>query len=226
MPDTESQDEADAKGWWSRIRTPAQPVLVQSIYATGPDGIKFDSWYGNRVLPAMRAQPGVHTVRRYACPSRSLYVTIAEMAHADGQLPAQLPEGMQPATVAGHESFLGTPLSTLRRLDADEHALDAPIVYLVFFQVPCERGEEFDNWYDQEHAPMVLRCAQWPLVRRFRIGPSVGTSWTHAAIHYLSDFKALVSPEREAARSTPWRGRLAAESWFKGDYQVLQRVYG
>ena len=145
---------------------------------------------------------------------------IAEIDKADGRAAAQLPEGRQPPTVAGHESFLGMPLPTLRRLDADERALDSPIAYLVLFRVPEARTKEFDAWYDEEHAPTLLQCADWQMTRRFRIGPSDSVSWTHAAIHYLSDFRALVSPKREAARVTPWRNRLAAESWFEGDYQV------
>jgi hypothetical protein len=97
---------------------------------------------------------------------------------------------------------------------------------LVFFNVPVDRHHEFDRWYEEEHAPMVLQCPYWVMTRRFRIGPSVGMAWTHAALHYLTDFRALESPERDQARATPWRDRLAAEGWLNGEYLVLQQVSG
>ena len=44
------------------------------------------------------------------------------------------------------------------------------------------------------------------------------------ALHYLAGIAALTSPEREAARATPWRDRLAVERWFRGEYRVLHRI--
>jgi hypothetical protein len=39
----------------------------------------------------------------------------------------------------------------------------------------------------------------------------------------LADPRALKSPERERARMTPWRARLAQESWFNAKYLVFAK---
>ena len=144
------------KSPWPHCRSETAPILFQSVSASGPDGIGFDAWYGNRVLPAFSLQSGLTKVRRYLCPSRSLFVTIGEF---DGTLerPAPLlPHGIQSKTLSNHQSFVGLPISTLHRVDVDMRAVDAPIAYLVFFNVPVDRHHEFDRWYEEEHAPMVL----------------------------------------------------------------------
>ena len=45
----------------------------------------------------------------------------------------------------------------------------------------------------------------------------------HIALHYLHNLRALESKERDKARATPWRERLAGHAWFKGDYRVLYK---
>ena len=61
------------------------------------------------------------------------------------------------------------------------------------------------------------------MVRRFRIIDGEPERWTHLALHYLADSRALTSPERERARASPWRARLAQESWFNGKYFVFAK---
>ena len=103
---------------------------------------------------------------------------------------------------------------------------DAPILYPVLFAVPPDdkAGEkDFDAWYDEEHLGILLKSPHWPMCRRFKIDHPTPNSWTHIALHYLRDLRALESPERDAARATPWRERLAQHAWFKGDYRVLHK---
>jgi hypothetical protein len=61
------------------------------------------------------------------------------------------------------------------------------------------------------------------MVRRFDIRNGEPETWTHLALHYLNDMKGLESPERQQARQTPWRDRLATEPWFKGKYTLFER---
>ena len=47
------------------------------------------------------------------------------------------------------------------------------------------------------------------------------------AIHYLASAAALSSPEREKARGTEWRNRLAQRPWFsKGQYKAFDKFGG
>ena len=77
--------------------------------------------------------------------------------------------------------------------------------------------------YEDEHIEMLLRCKDWLMVRRFEIYDAETQPWTHLSPHYLADMKALASPERNAARDTEWRARLAAEPWVQGSYLVFER---
>ena len=81
----------------------------------------------------------------------------------------------------------------------------------------------FSAWYVEEHLDMLLRSPYWPACRRYRIQNPGAGAWTHVALHYLTDLRALESPERDAARSTPWRARLDKESWFRGEYHPYYR---
>jgi hypothetical protein len=129
-----------------------------------------------------------------------------------------------PAMVEHSERFVGQPLGTRRRRDVGADVIDAAIVYPAFLRVPAERMEEIGRWYDEEHLPMLMSCPQWVMSRRFRIAAARGLDFTHVALHYLSDLRALQSPARAMARDTPWRDRLVAEGWFAPEYRVCYRL--
>jgi hypothetical protein len=62
------------------------------------------------------------------------------------------------------------------------------------------------------------------MVRRMRVADGVPETYTHMALHYLADSKALQSPARDRARKTAWRDKLAKNDWFKASYTVFDRV--
>ena len=62
------------------------------------------------------------------------------------------------------------------------------------------------------------------MVRRFVVDAPGDDVPTHLALHYLDDLSALSSPERDAARKTPWRARLAEEDWYRGSYRLFYRL--
>jgi hypothetical protein len=105
-----------------------------------------------------------------------------------------------------------------------EEVIDAAVVYPAFLRVPEERLAEVGRWYEEEHLPMLLACPQWVMTRRFRIRSPEGVAFTHVALHYLTSLAALRSPERDAARNTPWRDKLIAEGWFSPEYRVCYRL--
>ena len=84
--------------------------------------------------------------------------------------------------------------------------------------------QEVGRWYDEEHLPMLLSCPQWVMTRRFRITGAHGTDFTHVALHYLTDLRALQSPARDMARDTRWRDKLIAEGWFAPEYWICYRL--
>jgi hypothetical protein len=102
----------------------------------------------------------------------------------------------------------------------------ASILMVVAFCVPEERRREVDDWYEREHAPLLLKADGWLRARRYHgIASQGNAAWTHIALHDLRNVAVLDSEERAVARSTPWRARLCQESWFeKADRWVYERV--
>jgi hypothetical protein len=203
---------------------PGTPLLFDYVRARGPEGIKFDVWYCNTHLPALAREYPIRRLRRYAAPSRAGYLAIGELeAMTDGDAGRHATCAL-PDFVEHHERFVGEPLSTQRRRDAGDGTVDAAVVYPAFLRAPLERLGELSRWYDEVHLPMLLSSPHWAMARRFRITAAKGLDFTHVALHYLTDLRALQSPERDAARGTPWRDKLVAEGWFSPEYRVCYRL--
>jgi hypothetical protein len=192
----------------------------------------FNHWYDSHRIPSRMAVPGFVSAQRYRDAERPNYLAVYELTGPDVlESAAYQKVRHQPnaktkwmlANVQGYSRYVGNEFSMRRRADATDDAVDASVLYAVFFSVPDERAAEFNSWYEDEHVELLLRCEDWLMVRRFEVYDAEPQPWTHLALHYLADMKALASPEREAARNTEWRAKLAAEPWFQGSYLVFER---
>jgi hypothetical protein len=192
----------------------------------------FNHWYDSHRIPSRMAVPGFVSAQRYRDAERPNYLAVYELTGPDVlESAAYQKVRHQPnaktkwmlANVQGYSRYAGNEFSVRRRADATDDAIDASVLYAVFFSVPDERAAEFNSWYEDEHVELLLRCEDWLMVRRFEVYDAEPQPWTHLALHYLADMKALASPEREAARNTEWRAKLAAEPWFQGSYLVFER---
>jgi len=201
------------------------PIVFDYVSARGPEGIKFDVWYCNTHLPTLIREYPNRRFRRYAVPSRASYLTIGELDDATHRDTVGQSTSTVPGMVEHHERFVGQPVGAQRRRDVGQDIVEAAVVYPAFLRVPHNRMQEIDRWYDEEHLPMLLSCPQWVMTRRFRVTAARGLDWNHLALHYLTDLRALQSPQRDAARDTPWRDKLLAEGWFAPEYRVCYRVH-
>ena len=198
-------------------------IVFDAITVDQQGGFAFDVWHANHYLPECVSRNGIIGARTFASPLRGTYLSIFESDLGTHELANALPAPGHEA-VKTVERYTGEDIGEQRAAGAPAHILEAPVVYPVLFRVPPEREHEFNAWYEEEHMDILLRCEHWPYCRRFRLhGPSNG--YTHLALHHLTDLKALESQERDEARATAWRDRLAEEAWFKGDYRVYHR-YG
>lgn len=192
----------------------------------------FHDWYDCEHIPVRMGAPGFTSGQRYKAQAEDGYLAVYEMADLGAlDTPEYRVIKGQPSdrtrwmlkNVRGFTRYLGQETYSRQRDQADRDAINAPILYAVWFNVPADRAEDFNNWYEQDHIPILLKCPDWRMVRRFQITDGEPETWTHLALHYLDDLKALDSPERQQARQTPWRDRLAAEPWFKGKYTLFDR---
>ncbi len=197
-------------------------IVYDAITVKREGGFAFDVWHQNHYIPSVLATGQMLNVQCYGSPLRATYVAVFESNTDAAALHGALPLPAHDAIIAG-ERHVATFVNQHTAPDAGYPFKDASILYPVLFSVPPEDEKEFDTWYDEEHLGILLKSPHWPMCRRFKVHQPALGSWTHIALHYLHDLRALESPERDEARATPWRARLAQHAWFKGDYRVLHK---
>ena len=193
----------------------------------------FHRWYDEEHIPLRMAVPGFLSARRYqdTTVGAAGFLAVYEMATPDvlrsdaygvvKNQPSDLTRRMLGA-VTGFTRYIGTEISCCAKPDvAPADALDAPLLYAVWFNVPADRCAAFDEWYEEDHAPALMQSPDWLMIRRFAVSDGTPHPYTRLALHYLADVAAMTSPARELARATPWRGRIDAEPWFKVAYTVF-----
>jgi len=200
-------------------------IVFDAITVKRQNTFAFDVWYANHYLRPALSGGTFAGARRYGSPIRGAYLTIFEVAPGANADPAA---GLRPQhdLIESVERYVGDDLGEHRAPGVDDGILEADIAYPVFFRVPVEHEKEFNAWYDEEHMRILLGCEFWRMCRRFRIRNPGSQTWTHIALHYLTDLRALESKERDEARATPWRERLAKHEWFRGEYRVYHRHGG
>ncbi|KAJ7503178.1 hypothetical protein B0H11DRAFT_620967 [Mycena galericulata] len=97
--------------------------------------------------------------------------------------------------------------------------------YLVFNgMTPNDTAEEaFNDWYMDEHIPMLRLVPGWRASCRFRILSSSSTSPPrYLALHEWENRDAFATPEFKAATNTPWRTRVVVEQVCKKERHLLE----
>jgi len=195
---------------------------------------EFNDWYDREHIPLRMAVPGFLSAQRYRVSGAPHYLVVYEMQSATVlQSPAYRHVKNNPSertawmlrSVKGFSRYLGEPICVRTQTAADA-AMNAPILYAACVEVPANRQPEFDDWYENDHVPLLLECKDWLMVRCFHITSGEPNSWTHLALHYLTDARALQSVERKRAQSSPPHARLAHESWFQDRRDLVFERYG
>jgi hypothetical protein len=78
-------------------------------------------------------------------------------------------------------------------------------LFVVAMNVAAAADEEFNDWYNTEHIPLLSQVPGVAAARRFRA--LSGTS-RYVAIYHLSDPDAYASAQWCEADQTPWIGRM------------------
>ena len=133
-----------------------------------------NKWNDTHLLPSRLAAPGFVSAQRYRHMERETYLAVYE---AENESAVKSEEFLSiegyPNTetkwmmsnIIDYSSYFDDQITDLRSGDLDGDPLDAPILYSVFFSVPDERADDFNAWYTEEHAPMLLNCDDWLMCR-------------------------------------------------------------
>lgn len=191
---------------------------------------RFNNWYDFEHIPLRMAVPGFCSAQRYKAKDSDAYLAIYEMRTIEAlttpayQKVKEHPSEETKWMLENVENFTRYTCRQLSQFDkGDALGLDAAVMYAVWFTVPQDRLQDFDDWYEKDHIPLLMECDDWLMVRRFEVISGEPQPYNRLALHYLQNSSALDAPARVKARATPWRARLAAEPWFKGDYAVFDR---
>jgi len=210
-------------------------ILFSEMTPPPGEETDFHCWYDEEHIPLRMNVPGFVSGQRYRdlADEAKGFLAVYEMTDPNVMAtPAYQDVKTKPSdmtrhmleTVSGFTRYIAAETSVRRQPgDSGVHALDANILYAVWFEVPEAELPDFDDWYEQDHIPHLMACKDWLMVRRFRIINGEPTSANRLALHYLADRSALDSPERAAARKTPWRDRMAARPWFSGRYSLFEK---
>ena len=193
---------------------------------------RFNKWNDFHLVPSRLGAPGFISAQRYKHADRETYLAVYE-AEDESALKSDEFLSLEDypntetkwmvSNIIDYSSYYGGQITDLRGANVDGDPMDAPILYSVFFSVPDDREDDFNAWYSEEHVPMLLKCDDWLMCRRFLIEDGEPQPWTHLALHYLNDMSAFDSPEREAARSTDLFNKLLDEQWFQGSTTVYEK---
>lgn len=193
---------------------------------------KFGAWQDAEYLPSLMNCSGLVSGQNYRADATDSMLTILEANDPTAFSSTAFQQIEKRQTELGH-SMLGSRDRSASRYIGEEiyrsnppmpDTEDSPLLFAVWWRVPPEREPEFGDWYENEHVPLLTGCTDWRLVRRFRVTDGQPEPWNHLALHYLGSNAALQSPERDAARKTIWRNKLAAEPWFEATYSLFNRA--
>jgi hypothetical protein len=174
---------------------------------------EFHDWYDGEHVPLRIALDGVHTARRLRATDgvRPGWAAIYDIDLEVLEQPAYtgLRERRSP-----REQAVVNGLETLDRrsyaLVADDGApAEQPAaVVMTSLSVPADLEPELQNWYAQEHVPLLLGVPGWARVRRYRLLEGDAPRWL--ALHELTDTSAFDTDGYRQAVSTPRRAPLMA----------------
>lgn len=193
---------------------------------TPPDGGEdaFNDWYDNHHSPShVQGVPGFLSAQRYRSPHGPHYLAVYELEspetldHKEYTKRKFTPDAATKDMldrVSGFTRYVANGTSTHVKDDIEDEAIDADVVIAVLFTAPPERWPELMQWYDTEHAPLLMENPDWLMIRLMEIYDYTPSPMSHLFLHYVRDASVRESAELAAARATPWRNKLAAEDWF------------
>lgn len=115
------------------------------------------------------------------------------------------------AATGNEAGWKRTPVRLL--FDGGRHGASAGSwLFCVGLAVPTAQRDDFLDWYEHEHLPILLECPTWDGCRFVEAPAAQGCQFF--ALHQLAARAALDSPERARSRATPGFWRLKQFGWF------------
>ncbi len=190
---------------------------------------EFNVWYDSEHVPERLAIPGFLSARRWIAtdvrPGEGKYLATYELEsaavlHTPDYL-AHIGEHLSPWSKRCLEKavlFRRWACESLSPGNRQQSA-DSPWLFIAIGDAPAEHEAEFNQWYDQEHVPLLSAVPGVVSARRFK-DPSGKPRYI--ALYELRDASVLEGERWQAALQTPWYERIAQ---ITGDCEWILRLY-
>lgn len=211
-----------------------------------PEEIEMDwnRWYDTIHISNRLSKPGFVSVRRFiALWGESKYLTLYELESLEAlksdayvklrEWEASLPPESFEAITLRLPNFARGVYEQIYPEQEDYQISDTQILFTIGHDVPPNRDEEFNAWYNTEHIPtMMNRVPGFVTARRFRnvgslIPPGSGKtspSPQYVTLYDLSDDKVLDSEVIKKETNSPWSSWV--RSWYSRRFRILaRRIY-
>jgi hypothetical protein len=212
----------------------AEPgLLVVRSRVLRPLHAEYHAWYDNQHVPARIRLPGWLTARRYAAADDAesflAYYDLADLAVLRRPPYLRMRE-QRPATEQRILNLI-RPMDrrVYRRIDVpggrppgppDELGTCGALLLCVWWQPAPGATAQFNDWYRQEHIPMLSRVPGWLRSRRFELVDGGGPSFL--GMHDLASADVFDHPDYARATSTSRRAAVVAQR--AGYERVLYRL--
>ena len=192
---------------------------------------EFEAWYRDVHVPSRLAVPGFQRATRYrALEGGPAHLAVYELDMEALERPEyrELKQRPEPLTGEMLAEVTGFTRYTCELVADSGRRVDHNFLSVVAFEVPEDEVDEFDEWYETEHAPLLLEAEDWLRVARYRRIDGEGGPWNRFALHELRSLESMDSPQRRRAREAPLRAAMAERPWFGSSgrwiYEVIART--
>ncbi|KDQ27574.1 hypothetical protein PLEOSDRAFT_158547 [Pleurotus ostreatus PC15] len=210
----------------------------------------FNDWYDGEHVPARAVVPGFQTLIRYKQVDgrKPSWLAMYDLSSPDVlQTPAYT--GLFAAASDNERTIIANLAMLNRRVYShissypadDADVRPGKYLFIVMIQPAPESEEEFNNWYEEEHVPLLSKSPGWVRSRRYKLIDAVEVAGranaeetlaplTYLALHEIESEETRETPEWKHATSTPWRNKVVNELVVGRDarlfelYKVFERL--
>jgi hypothetical protein len=205
---------------------------------------EWNRWYDTTHIPNRLSKPGFLSVRRFfAIWGEYKYLTFYELDGVKAltndaymklrEWEASLPPESFEAITLRLPNFSRGVYEQIYPEQEEHKMTNTQFLFTIGHDVPPNREEEFNAWYNTEHIPaMINRVPGFVTARRFRnvgslLPPGSGkadTSPQYVTLYDLSNDKVLESEIFLKETNSPWSSWV--RSWYTRRFRILaRRIY-
>jgi hypothetical protein len=172
---------------------------------------EFNEWYDTEHIPQLLGVPGFLSGRRYqAVEGEPKYLALYELTNAEvmksdafrqvREMPTEWTKKMRPL-------FRSTAIGVYRQIFAHgtQPTKDADFVLTVRLNIPAEKEQEFNEWYNVDHVPALVGVPGVFCARRY---VAVEGDPKYLAVYEMNDARIPKSQEWDKARNSEWTLRI------------------